>query len=168
MHPSPHRRGHEQDPTEHSEPDKASDHGAQNGDDEPEREQAEDQVEHGPPFANPRLLSFPTPVRRRPRTVASREFLVRLVRVCAYVVFWGRVKDGPGRGIGRDMSLEEASRQLEAAIHDARVSFDCILLEQLDRAHTNAITARAAVDAAENALRAELEKKAEAERESAD
>lgn len=93
---------------------------------------------------------------------------VRLVRVCAYVVFWGRVKDGPGRGIGRNMSLEEASRQLEAAIHDARVSFDCILLEELDRAHTNAITARAAVDAAENALRAELEKKAEAKRGSAD
>ncbi|GHC70892.1 hypothetical protein GCM10007079_02850 [Nocardiopsis terrae] len=58
------------------------------------------------------------------------------------------------------MSLEEASRQLEAAIHDARVSFDCILLEELDRAHTNAITARAAVDAAEQALRVELEKRA--------
>ncbi|MFD3687465.1 hypothetical protein ACFWTE_21955 [Nocardiopsis sp. NPDC058631] len=56
------------------------------------------------------------------------------------------------------MSLEEASRQLEAAIHDARVSFDCILLEELDRAHTNAITARAAVDAAEQAIRVELER----------
>lgn len=56
------------------------------------------------------------------------------------------------------MSLEEASRQLEAAIHDARVSFDCILLEELDRAHTNAITARAAVDAAEQAIRVEFEK----------
>ena len=66
------------------------------------------------------------------------------------------------------MSLEEASRQLEAAIHDARVSFDCILLEELDRAHTNAITARAAVDSAEHALRVELEKKVQAENESAD
>ena len=56
------------------------------------------------------------------------------------------------------MTLEEASRQLEAAIHDARVSFDCILLDELDRAHTNAITARAAVDSAENAIRVELER----------
>jgi hypothetical protein len=59
------------------------------------------------------------------------------------------------------MSLEEASRQLEAAIHDARVSFDCILLEELDRAHTNVITARAAVDAAEQAIRVELERRAD-------
>ncbi|WP_017569348.1 hypothetical protein [Nocardiopsis halotolerans] len=57
------------------------------------------------------------------------------------------------------MSLEEASRQLEAAIHDARVSFDCILLEELDRAHTNTITARAAVDAAEQAIRVEMERR---------
>lgn len=57
------------------------------------------------------------------------------------------------------MSLEEASRQLEAAIHDARVAFDCILLEELDRAHTNAITARAAVDAAEQAIRVEFERR---------
>lgn len=56
------------------------------------------------------------------------------------------------------MSLEEASRQLELAIHDARVSFDCIGLGNLDRAHTNVITARAAVDAAETSLRAELER----------
>ncbi|MFD6949722.1 hypothetical protein A6A08_01305 [Nocardiopsis sp. TSRI0078] len=61
------------------------------------------------------------------------------------------------------MSLEEASRQLEAAIHDARVSFDCILLDEVDRAHTNAITARAAVDAAEYALRVELERRQSAE-----
>lgn len=59
------------------------------------------------------------------------------------------------------MSLEEASRQLEAAIHDARVAFDCILLEELDRAHVNAITARAAVDAAEQAIRVELERRNE-------
>ncbi len=61
------------------------------------------------------------------------------------------------------MSLEEASRQLEAAIHDARVSFDCILLEELDRAHTNAITARASVDAAEQAIRVEMERRESAE-----
>ncbi|MEV2275762.1 hypothetical protein AB0I72_09260 [Nocardiopsis sp. NPDC049922] len=66
------------------------------------------------------------------------------------------------------MSLEEASRQLEAAIHDARVSFDCILLEELDRAHTNAITARAAVDAAEQAIRVEMERRAAEEGGSAD
>ncbi|OLT26057.1 hypothetical protein BJF83_04060 [Nocardiopsis sp. CNR-923] len=66
------------------------------------------------------------------------------------------------------MSLEEASRQLEAAIHDARVSFDCILLEELDRAHTNAITARAAVDAAEQAIRVEMERRAGEEVDSAD
>lgn len=65
----------------------------------------------------------------------------------------------PTSGEGRVMSLEEASRQLEAAIHDARVSFDCILLEELDRAHTNAITARAAVDAAEHAIRVEFERR---------
>ncbi|GHD28094.1 hypothetical protein [Nocardiopsis kunsanensis] len=58
------------------------------------------------------------------------------------------------------MSLQEASRQLEAAIHDARVSFDCILLDEVDRAHTNAITARAAIDAAEHALNVELERRA--------
>ncbi|MBB6120871.1 hypothetical protein [Nocardiopsis algeriensis] len=61
------------------------------------------------------------------------------------------------------MSLEEASRQLEAAIHDARVSFDCILLEELDRAHINVITARAATDAAEQAIRVELERRTAAE-----
>ncbi|CAM3781885.1 hypothetical protein [Nocardiopsis rhodophaea] len=57
------------------------------------------------------------------------------------------------------MSLEEAGRQLEAAIHDARVAFDCIALNELDRAHTSAITARAAVDAAEYALRVEVEQR---------
>lgn len=58
------------------------------------------------------------------------------------------------------MSLHEASRQLELAIHDARVSFDCMALEDLERAHTNAITARAAIDAAETAIRVELEQRA--------
>lgn len=55
------------------------------------------------------------------------------------------------------VGLEEAARQLEQAIHDARVSFDCIALGNLDRAHTHAITARAAVDAAENAIRVALD-----------
>jgi hypothetical protein len=54
------------------------------------------------------------------------------------------------------MSLEEASRQLEQAIHDAQVAFDCIGLGHLDRAHTNALTARTAADAAETALRVVL------------
>lgn len=58
------------------------------------------------------------------------------------------------------MSLDEASRQLELAIHDARVAFDCIELDDVDRAHTNAITARTAMDAAETAIRAALEEKA--------
>jgi hypothetical protein len=54
------------------------------------------------------------------------------------------------------MSLDEASRQLEQAIHDAQVAFDCIGLGHLDRAHTNALTARTAADAAETALRVVL------------
>lgn len=54
------------------------------------------------------------------------------------------------------MSLEEASRQLEQTIHDARVAFDCIALGHINRAHTNALTARTAADAAETALRAAL------------
>jgi hypothetical protein len=56
----------------------------------------------------------------------------------------------------RAISLDEASRQLELAVHDAQVAYDCIALGNLDRAHTNAITARAAVDAAETVLRAAL------------
>ncbi len=56
----------------------------------------------------------------------------------------------------RAISLDEASRQLELAVHDAQVAFDCIALGNLDRAHTNAITARAAVDAAETMLRVAL------------
>ncbi len=54
------------------------------------------------------------------------------------------------------VDLNEAARQLELAAHDARVAFDCIGLDELDRAHTHAITARAAADAAENALRVAL------------
>ena len=56
----------------------------------------------------------------------------------------------------RQVDLSEASRQLQQAAHDARVAFDCMGLGELDRAHTNAITARAAADAAENLLRAAL------------
>src|SRR5260370_41428079 len=54
------------------------------------------------------------------------------------------------------VDLDEAAPQLEQAAHDAQVAYDCIRLGALDWAHTNSITARAAVDAAENALRAAL------------
>jgi hypothetical protein len=56
----------------------------------------------------------------------------------------------------RQVDLSEAARQLQQAEHDARVAFDCMGLGELDRAHTHAITARAAADAAENLLRAAL------------
>jgi len=58
--------------------------------------------------------------------------------------------------------LQETARELEAAVHDAQVAFDCIALGELDRAHTNAITARAAADAAVTALQAALEQASEA------
>ncbi len=61
----------------------------------------------------------------------------------------------PDGGAGQPV-LEEASRELEAAAHDARVAFDCIALGELDRAHTSAVTARAAIDAAVTALQAAL------------
>jgi hypothetical protein len=64
--------------------------------------------------------------------------------------------DDPGRDPGRGPVLEEASRELEAAIHDARVAFDCIALGELDRAYTSAVTARIAVDAAMTAITAAL------------
>jgi hypothetical protein len=54
------------------------------------------------------------------------------------------------------MSLDEAARQLELAAHDTQVAFDCIGLGEIERAHTHAITARAAADAAEMALRIAL------------
>lgn len=54
------------------------------------------------------------------------------------------------------MSLDEAARQLELAAHDTQVAFDCIGLGDIERAHTHAITARAAADAAEAALRIAL------------
>jgi hypothetical protein len=53
-------------------------------------------------------------------------------------------------------ALEEASRELQAAAHDAQVAFDCIALGELDRAHTHALTAKVAADAAITALAAEL------------
>jgi hypothetical protein len=52
--------------------------------------------------------------------------------------------------------LEEASRELEAAAHDAQVAFDCIALGELNRAYTTALTARVAADAAVTALQAAL------------
>jgi hypothetical protein len=58
--------------------------------------------------------------------------------------------------MGRGPVLEEAARELEAAIHDARVAYDCIGLGELDRAHTSAVTARVMIDAAMTALRAAL------------
>ena len=54
------------------------------------------------------------------------------------------------------VDIDEAARHLEVAIQDARGAVDCIQLGELDRAHTNAITARAAADAAETLLRAAL------------
>ena len=55
------------------------------------------------------------------------------------------------------IDLDEAARQLQLAAHDAQVGYDCISLGDLDSAHTNAITARAEADGAENVLRAVLE-----------
>jgi len=57
---------------------------------------------------------------------------------------------------GGGAMLEEAMRELEAAIHDARVAFDCIGLGEIDRAHTSAVTARIAIDAAVTAMQAAL------------
>ena len=59
-------------------------------------------------------------------------------------------------GADRGAMLEEAMRELEAAIHDARVAFDCIGLGEIDRAHTSAVTARIAIDAAVTAMQATL------------
>ncbi|HEX6526038.1 MAG TPA: hypothetical protein VF070_39405 [Streptosporangiaceae bacterium] len=62
------------------------------------------------------------------------------------------IPDGAGQG----SVLQEATRELEAAIHDARVAFDCIGLGEIDRAHTSAVTARIAIDAAVTAVQAAL------------
>ena len=59
-------------------------------------------------------------------------------------------------GEGPNAMLAEATRELEAAIHDARVAFDCIALGEVDRAHTSALTARIAIDAAVTAVQATL------------
>jgi hypothetical protein len=53
-------------------------------------------------------------------------------------------------------ALQEAARELQAAEHDAQVAFDCIALGEVDRAHTHALTARVALDAAVTALAAAL------------
>ena len=53
-------------------------------------------------------------------------------------------------------ALQEASRELQAAQHDAQVAFDCIALGELERAHEHALTARVATDAAVTALVAAL------------
>jgi len=66
------------------------------------------------------------------------------------------LSDGPPDAGQSAVDLNEAARQLELAIHDARVSFDCAGLGNLDRAHTFAVTARAAIDSAEYMLRAAL------------
>jgi hypothetical protein len=55
------------------------------------------------------------------------------------------------------IDLSEAARQLELAVHDAQVAYDCVALGNLDRAHEHAITARIAADAAEHLLRAALD-----------
>lgn len=57
---------------------------------------------------------------------------------------------------GHGPTLQEATRELEAAIHDAQVAFDCIGLGEIDRAHTSAVTARIAIDAAVIAIQAAL------------
>lgn len=54
------------------------------------------------------------------------------------------------------VDIGEAARQLQFASHDARVAYDCIGLGDLELAHINAITARAAADAAETIVRAAL------------
>jgi hypothetical protein len=53
-------------------------------------------------------------------------------------------------------AFEQAARELLAAQHDTRVAFDCLALGDPDRAHTHALTARVAVDAAVTALVAAL------------
>lgn len=59
-------------------------------------------------------------------------------------------------GVADGPILQEAMRELESAIHDARVAFDCISLGEIDRAHTSAVTARIAIDAAVTAVQAAL------------
>lgn len=53
-------------------------------------------------------------------------------------------------------ALEEAARELQAASHDAQVAYDCIALGDIDRAHTHALTAKVAAEAAMTALAAAM------------
>lgn len=55
-----------------------------------------------------------------------------------------------------DIDVTEATRQLEMAAHDVAVAAACIGLGDLEEAHLNVITARAAADAAEEILRVAL------------
>ena len=64
-------------------------------------------------------------------------------------------------GLGDGPMLQEAARELEAAIHDARVAFDCIGLGEIDRAQESALTARVAIDAALIAVEAALKQPAD-------
>ena len=64
-------------------------------------------------------------------------------------------------------ALQEAARELQAAEHDAQVAFDCIALGEPDRAHTHALTARVAIDAAVTALAAALTQETSAQETSA-
>ncbi|HEY1624496.1 MAG TPA: hypothetical protein VGG16_11920 [Streptosporangiaceae bacterium] len=64
--------------------------------------------------------------------------------------------------VGQGPMLQEATRELEAAIHDARVAFDCIGLGEVDRAHTSVVTARVAIDAALTAVQAAMAETADA------
>ena len=59
-------------------------------------------------------------------------------------------------GVADSPILRAAMHELEAAIHDARVAFDCIGLGEIERAHTSAVTARIAIDAALTAVQAAL------------
>lgn len=54
------------------------------------------------------------------------------------------------------VDIAEASRQLDLAAHDVAVAATCIGLGDLEEAHINVITARAAADAAEEILRVAL------------
>ncbi|MEO5874062.1 MAG: hypothetical protein ABIS86_11990 [Streptosporangiaceae bacterium] len=55
------------------------------------------------------------------------------------------------------MNLEEATRQLQQAMHDAQVAFDCVGIGEIERAHTHVITARASLDSSELMLRQALQ-----------
>jgi hypothetical protein len=54
------------------------------------------------------------------------------------------------------IDIAEATRQLDLAAHDVAVAATCIGLGDLEEAHINVITARAAADAAEEILRVAL------------